>query len=157
MNEVRLWCAMACSAALGCSAVRLLAPKEGSGKIFRLITVSFFLCCLLSPLLKLGSAMELTVEYMPPEMVSELVEKRVNKQLMSQVNTTVRQITQEALAERNVVAKNIEVITDISEQGGIYIEQVTVTVDKQSVPAAMVVREVLQKQLQTKVSVNAEE
>lgn len=157
MNEVRTWCAMACSAALGCSAVRLLAPKEGIGKVFRLITVSFFLCCLLSPLLKFRFATELAVEYMPPEMVSQLVEERVNKQLTVQVKQAVRQITEEALAERKITAKNIEVVTDISEQGGIYIEQITVTVDKQSVPAAMVVREVLQKQLQTKVSVNAEE
>lgn len=157
MNDIRSWCTLVCTAALGCTAVRLLAPKEGIGKIFRLITVSFFLCCFISPLLQLSSLDALSVKWMPPETVSELLDNRVTEQLQRQVERAVEEVTAQAFAERRVSYEKIEVKTDISDEGNIYIQQITVTVDKQSVPASMVVREVLIKQFDTVVSVKTKD
>ncbi len=157
MKDIRLWCSLVCLAALGCTAVRLLAPKDGIGKLFRLITVSFFLCCFISPLLRLSSSTALAIDWMPPETVSQLLDNRVTKQLQTQVEQAVEKVVASAFSERNLLAEKIVVETDISDNGSIYIKQITVTVDKQSVPASMVVREVLAKQFETTVTIKTKD
>ncbi len=157
MNEIRAWGAAVCVAALGCSAIRLLAPKAGSGKLFSLITASFFLCALVLPLMKLTSLPDLNLDFVPQDIVDGLLEQRVNEQLTVQIESAVTQVVNEALAARNITAKKVEVMTDTSETGGIYMKQITIHVDKQSVPTAAVVREVLEKQLETTVVVKTEE
>ena len=153
MDGIRAWCAALCLAALGCSAVGLLAPKNGTGKLLRLITMTFFLCCMLMPLLKLHSVESLDFDGLPPEVTAELLEDTVTQQLQRQVEDAVIALTRESLAKREITAEKIEVITDTSENGGIYIQQVTITVDKQTAPVAKSVGEVLAEQLETTVTV----
>ncbi|MBR5539806.1 MAG: hypothetical protein IKU56_00305 [Clostridia bacterium] len=157
MNEIRAWSAAVCMASLGCSAIRLLAPKVGSGKLFSLITASFFLCALALPLLNMTSTPELEVDLLPSDVVAGLLEQRVTEQLTVQVEAAVCAVVDEAMAARNIAAKKVEVITDTSESGGIYMKRITIYVDKQSVPIAAVVREVLEKQLETTVVIKTEE
>ena len=157
MKDIQVWCSLVCLTALGCTAVRLLAPKDGVGKLFRLITVSFFLCCFISPLLKISSSTALAIDWMPPETVSELLDNRVTKQLKSQVEQAVEEVVIKAFSERNLLAQKIVVETDISDEGNIYIKQITVTVDKQNIPASAVVREVLAKQLKTTVTIKTKD
>ncbi len=145
-----------CLAALGCAAMQLLVPKGGVGRVFRLVATTFFLCCMLLPLLKLGSLTQLDVADLPDTVVSELLADTVTEQLERQVRDMVSALAAEVLTERGVTAEKIEVTTDISGEGGIYIQHVTITVDKQTVPIAKVAGEVLAKQLQTSVEVTAE-
>lgn len=153
MDGIRAWSAALCIAALGCSAVSLLAPKNGTGKLFRLVTMTFFLCCMVMPLLKLNSFVSLDIGGLPQEVTAELLEDTVTRQLQVQVEETVIALAEESLATRGVTAEKIEVITDTSADGGIYIQQVTITVDKQTAPIAKTVGEVLAEQLQTTVTV----
>lgn len=157
MNEIRAWSVAVCMAALGCSAIRLLAPKAGSGKLFSLITASFFLCALALPLLNIAALPELDVDLLPPDIVTGLLEERVTEQLTIQVQAAAAAVVDEAMAARNITAKKVEVITDTSESGGIYMKQITIYVDKQSLPIAAVVREVLKKSLDTTVVLKTEE
>lgn len=155
MDGIRAWSTAVCLAALGCAAVRLLAPKAGAGKLFHLITATFFLCCLISPLLDYRLLADWEVEDLPPAVVDEVLEETVTEQLHRQVKDTVTALAEEALAARRVTAKKIEVTTDSLESGGIYIQQITITVDKQSMPTALVVGEVLETQLEAPVAVQA--
>ena len=66
-------------------------------------------------------------------------------------------LSEEALAQRGIAAKKIVVSTDISDNGGIYIQHVTLVVDKQNVPIAKAVGEVLIKQWGVPVEVATEE
>jgi len=157
MNEIRAWSTAICMAALGCSAIRLLAPKAGSGKLFSLITASFFVCALALPLLNIGSLPELEIDLLPPDVVTGLLEERVTEQLTEQVKEATVAYVDEAMAVRNIDPKKVKVITDISESGGIYMKQITIYVDKQSMPSAAVVREVLEKSLGTTIVVKVEE
>lgn len=157
MNEIRAWSAAVCMAALGCSAIRLLAPKAGSGKLFSLITASFFLCALALPLLNITALPELEIDLLPSDVVTELLEERVTEQLTEQVEKATVAFVDEAMAARNITSKKVEVITDTSESGGIYMKQIAIYVDKQSVPIAAVVREVLEKSLQTTVVIKTKE
>ena len=153
MDGIRAWSAALCIAALGCSAVQLLAPKNGTGKLFRLITTTFFICCMMMPLLKLRSFVSLDIDGLPQEVTAELLEDTVTRQLQTQVEETVTALVEESLAAREVTAEKITVKTDTSADGGIYIQQVTITVDKQTTPIAKTVGEVLAQQLQTTVTV----
>lgn len=157
MNEIRAWSAAVCMAALGCSAIRLLAPKVGNGKLFSLITASFFLCALALPLLNIRTLPEPEIDLLPPDIVTGLLEERVTEQLTEQVKTAAVSFVEEAMTARNVTPKKVEVMTDTSESGGIYMKQITIHVDKQSVPLAAVVREVLEKSLGTTIVLKTEE
>ncbi len=153
MDGLKAWCSALCLTALGCAALRLLAPKNGIGKLFHLVVATFFLCSVLHPFLQLGKGMALDIDTLPDAVVDELLEDTVNRQLRQQVETTVTTLVEESLSNRKVVAEKIEVKTDISDEGGIYIQHIIITVDKQQHSAAMVVREVLERQLGTMVEV----
>ncbi len=156
MDGLRAWSAAVCMAALGCAAVRLLAPKNATGKLFGLIASTFFLCCLLSPLLRVGSLSALHIDGLPAPVVSDLLENTVNEQLERQVKEAVITVAESALRERGITAEKIDVATDISDAGSIYIQHVTITVDKQNVPIAKAVGEVLEQQLRSAVEVQAQ-
>lgn len=155
MESIRTWSVAVCLAALGCAAMQLLAPKAGTGKIFRLVIATFFLCSLLAPLLALPSWEELDFGGVPEFVTTELLEDTVQQQVERQVQTATRTYLEEALAERGVSAEKIEVDTDISEDGGIYIQRIVVTVDKQTVPVAKLVGEVIGNRLETTVTVES--
>ena len=147
MDSIKAWAAALCIAAIVCAVLQMLAPKEGTGKVFKLILSAFFLCCLIMPLLRVGSLTRLDISVLPGEVQAELLEDRVNQQLMRQVQATVEQLAETALDSSGVKAEKIEVKTDTSPEGSIYIQQVTITLDKQSKPKALAAREVLEKQL----------
>lgn len=153
MDGIRAWSAALCLVALGCSAVRLLAPKNGTGKLLQLIITTLFICCLLMPLLKLRSFEALDIRGLPDEVTAELLEDTVTQQLQRQIEDAVTALTEQRLAEQEIIAEQIAVQTDISAEGGIYIQHVTITVDKQTVPIAKTVGEVLAEQLNTTVTV----
>ena len=153
MDEIRAWSAALCLAALGCSAIRLLVPKNGTGNLLQLMIGTFFICCLFMPLMELRSFTGLDIGDLPVEVTAELLEDTVTQQLQARVEDTVVALTEQRLAEQNITAEQITVITDISDEGGIYIQQVTITVDKQTVPIAKTVGEVLAEQLSTTVTV----
>ena len=156
MEWIREWCGLLCFGALGCCAVQLLAPATGTGKIFRLVVMTFFLCCAVMPILKFGTEISLPVTFLPSEVVEEQLNDRVTAQLKKQVENTVVALTEEALANRDVTAEKITVYTDTSENGSIYIKQVVIQVDKQKVPIAGMVGETLEKQWETTVVVCTE-
>ena len=153
MDGIRTWSTTLCLAALGCTAVQLLAPKGGIGRVFRLAVHTFFLLCMLMPLTRMGSLDSLSIERLPDSVVGDVLEDTVTRQLEKQVREAVETLTTEALNERGVQAKKIEVDTDISVDGGIYIQHVTVAVDKQNVPLAKLAGEVLSARLEVPVEV----
>lgn len=156
MNDIRAWSTAVCMAALGCSALRLLAPKT-CGNVFSLVVSSFFLCALVLPVLQFYTVSSPDISFLPPEIQSDLLQEKVNTQLQEQVKEAAESLVNEAMAVRGISAKKVEVTTDISTEGGISMKQVTILVDKQTVPIAAVVREVLERQLVTTVVIKTEE
>ena len=145
MNELKEWSVAVCMTALACTAVRLLAPKQGSGRLFRLITASVFLCSLLVPLFDLYGTLSLNVETLPPVIVDDALETRVWGQLEKQVKSAATELIIDALAKRDITAQKILVDTDISEDGRICIKQVTVHLDKQHEAIAPTIQGVLER------------
>lgn len=155
MENLRAWSACMCFAAVGCCAVELLAPKDKTGKIFRLLVMTFFLCSMVTPCLKMIHNVSLDIDFLPQEIVSERLEEKVTEQLVRQVEVTVKQLTEECLSYRDVKAREICVETDISTNGSICIQQVVIRVDKQNVSAALAARDALRTQLGAPVIVES--
>ena len=86
---------------------------------------------------------------------NELLQEKVDAQLRRQVEATVRQMAEKALENRGAKAEKITVTMDTSEDGGIYIQQVTIYLDKQNKPKALAAREVLEQQLGVSVVLDA--
>ncbi len=142
-----------CFAAVGCSAIRLLVSEGKTGKIYQLLVVTFFICSMITPLLQVSVDLPLDVEWLPQEMVTEQLTEKVTEQLAEQVKERVTAITEECLSYREAKAEKIVVKTNVSKEGNIYIEQVVIVVDKKQVPRVLGVRDVLEEQLGTTVSI----
>ncbi|MBQ6830985.1 MAG: hypothetical protein IJO59_07690 [Clostridia bacterium] len=153
MEFLRNWSGAVCFAAVGCSAIRLLVSEGKTGKIYQLLVVTFFICSMITPLLQVSVDLPLDVEWLPQEMVTEQLTEKVTEQLAEQVKERVTAITEECLSYREAKAEKIVVKTNVSKEGNIYIEQVVIVVDKKQVPRVLGVRDVLEEQLGTTVSI----
>ena len=156
MEELRGWSIAVCFAAVGCAAMQWIIPKEKGGKIYHLLVTTFFICSMIAPLLTFTVDLSLNMEWLPEASVSEELNDIVTEQLTRQVEGRVKEIAEECLSYRAVTAKEITVKTDISENGNIYIQQVVIYVDKQKVAGALAVRDVLEEQLGTTVSIRSD-
>ncbi len=155
MDGIREWGAAICCAAVGCCVLQILIPKNGVGKLFHLLLITFLLCSMISPLLKVSTSLPLDVDFLGDQAVSDALTEKVNEQLQEQVKTTVTDMVQECLATRNVTAETVTVTTALADNGSIYIQQVVIVVDKRNLNAALPVREVLKTQLNTDVIVQS--
>ena len=155
MEAVKGWAAALCAAAIGCTVLQLLAPKGGMGKIFRMITAAFFLCCLVSPLLNLRSLLTLNLDSLPVDIQSEMLENRVNEQIERQISETVQQLTESTLEGYDLSAEKIVTEMDTSEDGSIYIKRITLYLDKQNITQSLVIRQLLEQRLGLEVDVAA--
>lgn len=155
MEWIRNWCSFLCYGAIGCCAVQLLVPDKGTGKVFRLLAMTFFLCCAVLPMITVRGDISLPTSFLSQELIDEALNERVEEQLKQQVETVVTEMTTEALANRKITPKKVEVYTDTSENGSIYIKQVIIHVDKQNIPIANVVGEMLETQWNTTVVITA--
>lgn len=155
MDGIREWGTAICCTVIGCCVLQILIPKNGTGKLFHLLLVTFLLCSILLPLLKLSTNIPLDVEFLDEEIVSGALTEKVNEQLKEQVKEAVSKITAECLAARNVTAESVSVITDIADNGSIYIKQVIVEVKKDKLNVALPVRDILKAQLNTDVIVRS--
>lgn len=157
MDGIREWGAAICCTVIGCSVLQILIPKNGTGKIFHLLLVTFLLCSILLPLLKLTTDIPLDVDFLDEEIVSNALTEKVNEQLQEQVKEAVLKIAEECLATRNVTAETVSVITDLADNGSIYIKQIVIEVKKDKLNVALPVRDILKAQLNTDVIVRSSE
>lgn len=155
MEAVKSWAAALCVVAIGCTLVQYLAPKGGMGRIFRILIAAFFLCCLVSPLLSIKGLSSLPLDMLPEEIQADMLQEKVNEQLERQIETAVEGIVQTALDNYHLEAEKIETITDTSEDGSIYMKQIILYLDKQSLSQAATVKQVLEQRLETPVVLQA--
>ena len=153
MGDVIKWAAALCVAAAGCTALQILAPKKGMGRIFRLITAAFFLCCMASPLLSMKSILPIDIEGLPEEVSADAIKERVQKQIESQVNAALKQTAEQTLANYNIKVLKIEVNMDTDEDSRIYISGVVLYLDKQNRSQAITAKQVMEQRLGVEVTV----
>ena len=147
MDGVKEWAAALCVAAIGCALLQMLAPKEGMGRLFRILIAAFFLCCLVTPLLSICKISSLTVDWLPDEVQSEMLQEEVNNQLEEQINAALMRVAKEKLAAYDIQVEKIAAITDTSETGSIYIERVVLYLDEKNQANSITARQVMEQEL----------
>lgn len=156
MEQLKEWCTFLCFAAVGCCAVGWLVPKNSIGRILHLLVLTFFLCSLVSPLLKLSGELSLDTKFLSDDLISEALDEKVTEQLQRQIATVVEQLVEEALSYREVKPKKVEVKTTTSSGGSICIEQVVIWMEKQEIAAARAAKQALEERLGTEVVIQAD-
>lgn len=155
MDAIKGWAAALCVVAVGCTLIQMLAPKDGMGRIFRILIGAFFLCCMVSPLLSLRKMTNLDLNLLPAEIQSSLLEDKVKEQLDRQISAAVEKIVNQAMENYNLKAEKVETITDTSEDGSIYMKQIILYLDKQSMAQSAAVRQALEQRLGIPIDVEA--
>lgn len=151
MEAIKSWAVALCAAAVGCSLLHMVAPKNGMGRIFRLITAAFFLCSLLAPLMTLKHIRPLAQLELPESVTADTLQERVNSQIERQINAALLRVTNETLKNYGTKAEKVEAKTDTSADGGICITQIVLYMDKQHFHDAIAAKQVMEKRLEVEV------
>lgn len=157
MDAVRSWAIALCAAAIGCTLLQILAPKDGMGRIFKLLIAAFFLCCLAAPLLQIKNLTRLDFSGAARRGGLRVLQQRVNEQAVSQINAALGEIAGHAVERYGIEMEKIAVETDTSADGSIYIRQVVVSLDKKNANRAAEVRQILESRLGVDVTVQTPE
>lgn len=156
MDAIRAWAAALCVVAVGCALMQMLAPKGGLGRVYKLLIAAFFLCCMIAPLLGLRSLKDLDLSLLPEEVSADLLQERVNDQLERQIDAALQQVTKDTLKNYQIEVQKVAAQTDTSDDGRIYIRQVTLYLDKQNLRKAQQARQVMEQRLGVDVIVEEE-
>ena len=151
MNAVTGWAAALCTAAIGCTALHMLAPKGGLGKLFKLLTAAFFLCCMVSPLLELKNISALSLEVLPEEISAQALQERVNAQFERQVTAALEHTARQTLEKYSIEPAKVDVNMDMDENGGIYITKIILYLDKQNAGGAIAAKQAMEQRLGVEV------
>ena len=153
MDAVVKWASALCVAAVGCTILQILAPKKGMGRIYRLITAAFFLCCMASPLFSVNSLLNFDIGDMPSEVSDDIMREKVKQQFELQVNTALGRIAEQSLENYGVKFSKIKVNMDRDEYGSIYINGVVLYLDQKQMSKAITAKQVLEERLGVEVTV----
>lgn len=128
MEAFRSWgiCVTVCI--LAAAVIRLLFPNVEKEKSVRVLISTFLLCAVLSPFISGdGPAMELP-ELDVDSAAEQLdqINAQINRSLESQAQSRLIDLTAQVLAEAGVTDAEIEVKTDILDDGHIQIDEIVI-------------------------------
>ena len=153
MDKVTSWAAALCVAAIGCTALQMLAPKGSLGRLFKMITAAFFICCMAVPLMSFRSV-DLNLDNIETEVSSnDDLNNKVNKQFEEQVTAALKQVADSALEQYGIKVSKVKVNMDTNEDGSIYISGVILYLDKQDSSKCLVAKQVMEEKLGVEVKV----
>lgn len=128
MSGFAAWAGAVCMAAAGCTILHLLVGNKGVGKVFRMLTAAFFLCAVLSPLLKAKEQLSLPETALGEEIDTTALEKVALEQLKAGTESILLKTVNTALESHGLEAEKVEISMDISADGSISISNISVFV-----------------------------
>lgn len=152
MEQMKTWAMAVCVAALVCTAVQMLVPKNGLGKAFRIVLSAAFLLSMIQPI-----ANGISVDFPPWQTDRQhdqtALDTTLEEQLCRQVESAVRAYCE----QQGISVKKVETVTDISPKGSIYMKHILIYTDKQTADKAVVVKRYLEQDTSITVEVIAED
>ncbi len=147
---------MLCMAAIGCQALRLLAPRGALEKPLRLILSLFFLLCLLSPL-------QGEISFEPPRQALEegarpsmqRLSENYRSLLEQAVGENIEKLIRARLEKMGAEGTNIRINVHAGEDGSIDISEVMITLSEASAGLAEQVKGNLEKEMELPIKVLA--
>ena len=153
METIRNWALGLCTAAIGSTVLLALVPKRGVGKLLPVLASAFLLCLLVAPLASIAELPALSLEKAPVEIQDGMLTDRLNRQMRDQMETAASSIADTVLQAYGYAAKKVTIGTDISAEGYIYMDRITVYVDKENAAHAGAIRTLLQQRFGVSVTV----
>ncbi len=153
MEWIREWATGLCTAGIGCSLLHLLCPSGSMQKLFKTLTAVFFSICLLSPLQTLPRLFENMSVEMSAQEPDETMAQKTQEQITALMNEELAKQARQLTEPYGTTVEKVEIKRDTSRTDNIYIEQITVTVDKQDYPIEREVYTVLEQAFGTTVEV----
>lgn len=154
MAQARDFASMLAAAAIGCQALRLLAPRGALEKPLRLLLSMFFLCCLLSPLKE-------PLSWQPSGQMFEeqtgahiqRLQDSYSSLLEEAVRQNIRRVVEARLQKMGAGGTNILVNVHAGEDGSIDISEIIVTLSEASAGLAGQVKRELEAEMELPVDV----
>ena len=157
MEVLKTWGASLCCAAAACAILQFLAPKDGNGSLLEMIGAAVFLCCALTPLVKIDwQAVIPSVEAIAPSAKGEVLAQRLATQLEEPVQKGVQEQGAAALARYGLEAKKICAVMDIDADANIYISEIVVTLAPEQAVRRTSIKQILEQRFQVDVRIEEE-
>lgn len=153
MSAITGWAAGLCAVALGCAAVRLLAPEKSLGRLFNLILTALFLCCMVAPLLDGNVENLLSAGTSSTEVEAPALQQQLLAQYRTQVTSALDTVTRQTLDNYHLDYEKVAVDMDMDADGRIYITNITVYLDAQNLSNTIAVKQVMERRLERDVNV----
>ncbi len=157
MSAIQQWAAALCAAAIGCTMLKTLAPKTGTGRVFHLLLAAFCVCCMASPLLALRSLSLDDLPEVSADATHTALSAQVEQQMKQQMETAVASLCERYLKNYDITVQKVAVHMDTSDDGSIYMSHVTLYLDKQNAAGAFTARQLMQPQLGVTVEVEIQD
>ena len=157
MSNWREWGIALAALAIAGAALQPLVPKTGTGKLFRLILSSCFLCVLLWPLHNLNGLDLPKFDTADPQLAAQVLQERLRDQVETQINAVLTDSANQALNGYRLQVKKAEAAVDIDEDNCISIKQVRIYLDARNFESSSTVLLVLRQQFGTEVVIIKDE
>ena len=153
---VTVWASSLCAAAIVCTALSMLAPKNGLGKLFKMITSAFFIICMLAPLSSLPSLISTGFEkgetnLSRSEELNETMRNQISAQAESAILAIIRNVFDSNGVDINI--QKVSVNMDTGTDDRIYISSVTLYIDEESASQTAIIKQIAQQALGVGVDV----
>ncbi len=152
MSVLQSWAISVCAAAVVCAFLYRLFPDTSLGKQGRLLLPILFLWVLVSPLASFGS-LSFSVGESAPIPDGAVLQAQVRRQTVQQVNATLLQMVNQALASYGYQAEKVVADMDIEADGSISMGQIVVYVDERAAQRSSLIQQVAQQRLGMAVTV----
>lgn len=143
MENVISWATSVCAAALGCSAVLMLAPKGALGKTFRLVVSAVLLVCMVKPIASIALPDWSSWKTLTDPTTSTALDKTVETQLCAQIEQTVADLCLERYGD---IVEKVVAVTDISHDDVIYMKHVRVCLKQDAAHKAASVKQYIEQE-----------
>lgn len=152
MESLKTWAFTVCVAALVCTAIQMLVPKKGTGRVFRMVMTAAFLLCMIYPL---ADGLPLSLPSWDNDKTADdsELEDVLEQQLCDQIEAAVIQYC----GEQGFSPQKVQTVTDISSEGRIYMKRILIYTDKQDAEKALLVKRYLEQDSDITVEVIAAE
>lgn len=149
MESVKTWAFSVCCAAIVGGMMNILLPKSNLQKIYKTVFCVFFLCVILSPVLKIKTLNRNFFEF-DSEYGDALYENEFTDNSEKYIESEIIKSSKIFLQDNGIDYKDISAKVNISDDGSININKFTLTFEKQ------VNSEFIGEALQQKIGVEPE-
>ena len=123
MEELKKWALGVCAAAIFSSVIYALVPKGNMQKIMRCVTALAVICALVFPLA--SALMKTNFSASSPD-TEALIPSELNNEVTAAYAQQMHDSVQEILASYGYPDCETDLLTDIDEQGGIFIKKANI-------------------------------